>query len=101
MRHIFRGIPLANAKSGFTIEQLKAVLAELGSPHINIPVISVAGTNGKGSVSGLIKNMLVGSGKKIGVFTSPHVFKFTERIKINDKPIDIGRFKSILKKMGH
>lgn len=86
-------------KYRFQIEQLKEVLNELGSPHLKIPVISVAGTNGKGSVSGLIQGILTGLGKKTGLYTSPHIFKFTERIIIDNKPIPLFRLKAILREI--
>ncbi len=86
-------------KYRFQIEQLKKVLGLLGSPHLKIPVISVAGTNGKGSVSRILQNILTGCGKKTGLYSSPHIFKFTERITIDNKPIPLFRFKSILREV--
>ncbi len=83
----------------FQIKQLKDVLAGLGSPHLKIPVISVAGTNGKGSVSTLIQNILTASGKKTGLYTSPHIFDFTERISIDGNSISKEIFKDISEKI--
>jgi dihydrofolate synthase/folylpolyglutamate synthase len=71
----------------------------MGSPHLQIPVISVAGTNGKGSVSNIIQNILTASGKKVGIYTSPHIFDFRERIRIGSENIPLERFKSILKEL--
>jgi len=55
----------------------------LNHPHKNYPTIHVAGTNGKGSVSHLIASVLQESGYKTGLYTSPHLLDFRERIKIN------------------
>ncbi len=56
-------------------------------PHRNYPTIHVAGTNGKGSVSHMLASVLQASGFKTGLYTSPHLLDFRERIKINGQPI--------------
>lgn len=69
------------------LERVQAVLEILGNPQKNLKFIHVAGTNGKGSVCAMLSSILSASGLKIGLFTSPHVFEYTERIKINDVEI--------------
>ena len=59
-----------------------------GHPHKSFRSIHVAGTNGKGSVSHLIAAELQMSGYKVGLYTSPHLIDFRERIRVNGKPID-------------
>ena len=59
----------------------------LGNPHLNFKSIHVAGTNGKGSCSHMISSILQESGYKVGLYTSPHLKDFRERIKINGKMI--------------
>ena len=59
-----------------------------GSPHRLFPTIHVAGTNGKGSVSHLLASILQEAGHKVGLYTSPHLLDFRERIKVNGKLID-------------
>jgi dihydrofolate synthase/folylpolyglutamate synthase len=59
----------------------------LGRPHDSFRSIHVAGTNGKGSTSTMIASILEACGFKVGIFTSPHLVSFTERIKINREPI--------------
>ena len=54
----------------------------LGHPHKNYKVIHVAGTNGKGSVSNMMTSVLAASGYKVGLYTSPHILDFRERIRI-------------------
>jgi dihydrofolate synthase/folylpolyglutamate synthase len=58
-----------------------------GHPHRNYPTIHVAGTNGKGSVSHMIASVLQASGLKTGLYTSPHLLDFRERIRINGQSI--------------
>lgn len=58
-------------------------LNHLGNPHLNLKCIHIAGTNGKGSCSHLLSSVLQEKGYKVGLYTSPHLKDFTERIKIN------------------
>jgi len=58
-----------------------------GHPHRSYPTIHVAGTNGKGSVSHMISSVLQATGKKTGLYTSPHLLDFRERIRINGQCI--------------
>ncbi len=63
-------------------------LSELfGNPHLDLKFIHIAGTNGKGSTSSMIASILQESGEKVGLFTSPHIEDFRERIRINGKMI--------------
>ncbi|RTK94342.1 MAG: bifunctional folylpolyglutamate synthase/dihydrofolate synthase [Neisseriaceae bacterium] len=52
------------------------------------PIILIGGTNGKGSTCAYLTTMLTNAGYKVGTYTSPHVFEYNERIKLNNKPID-------------
>jgi dihydrofolate synthase/folylpolyglutamate synthase len=61
--------------------------AALGKPHLSFTSIHVAGTNGKGSVSHMLASVLQQSGLKTGLYTSPHLLDFRERIRINGAPI--------------
>jgi dihydrofolate synthase / folylpolyglutamate synthase len=71
----------------FTLDRIKKVLAKMGNPQDKLRVIHVAGTNGKGSTSNFIKNILNKSGFYVGLYTSPHVNEINERIMINNKNI--------------
>lgn len=59
----------------------------LRNPLQNIPIIHIAGTNGKGSVALKLSNCLTISGIKTGLFTSPHISSFRERIQVNNQPL--------------
>lgn len=65
----------------------RIVLGALGNPQDGLPVIHVAGTNGKGSVSAFLCNILMEAGLKTGMFTSPHLVEFGERIRVNGEMI--------------
>ncbi|WP_418502192.1 bifunctional folylpolyglutamate synthase/dihydrofolate synthase [Flagellimonas sp.] len=60
----------------------------LGNPHTKFKTIHVAGTNGKGSSSHMLASILQEAGYKVGLYTSPHLKDFRERIKINGRPVD-------------
>lgn len=61
--------------------------AAIGNPHHKFPSIHVAGTNGKGSTSHMLASVYAEAGFKVGLYTSPHLKSFTERIRINGQPI--------------
>lgn len=58
----------------------------MGHPHRNYKIIHVAGTNGKGSVSNMLASVLVAGGLKVGLYTSPHILDFRERVRIISEP---------------
>jgi len=64
-------------------EVSKQMLEQLGNPQSGIPFVHVAGTNGKGSTTAFLCKILEQTGKKVGMFTSPHLITFEERIRIN------------------
>lgn len=74
------------------LDRVKQVLEVLDNPQDNLKCIHVAGTNGKGSVCAVLSSILKEAGYKTGLFTSPHIFEYTERIKINDKEISKEKF---------
>lgn len=71
----------------FGLDNTIRLLALFGDPHQEFRAIHVAGTNGKGSTSAMIASMLKSHGYRVGLFTSPHLVSFTERIRINMKEI--------------
>jgi dihydrofolate synthase/folylpolyglutamate synthase len=64
------------------------LLRLLGNPHERLPVVHVAGSKGKGSVSAMLATILQRAGHRTGLFTSPHLVRFEERIQVNGRPID-------------
>lgn len=68
-------------------DNILALLGELGNPHTRVRTIHIAGTNGKGSTSHLIAAALQAAGYRTGLYTSPHLVDFRERIRINGRMI--------------
>ncbi|MFO7667464.1 MAG: folylpolyglutamate synthase/dihydrofolate synthase family protein [Desulfobacterales bacterium] len=69
------------------LSTIKNILSALGNPQNNYSCIHVAGTNGKGSVASALASILHTAGYKVGLFTSPHLVTFNERIQINNRLI--------------
>ena len=82
-----------------TIEDTRAYLDFLGNPDENMKIIHVAGTNGKGSVCSYISSILMKAGYSVGMFTSPHLVKITERFQVDGKPISDGVFVEVFIEM--
>ncbi|MGN0192813.1 MAG: bifunctional folylpolyglutamate synthase/dihydrofolate synthase [Candidatus Gastranaerophilaceae bacterium] len=69
------------------LENVERVLELLGNPQERLKIVHVAGTNGKGSVCATAANIFTCAGLKTALYTSPHLFKYTERMKIDGVPI--------------
>ncbi len=80
--------------TSFKLDRMIRIASALGDPQNAVRAIHVAGTKGKGSTSAIIQSILRAAGKRVGLYTSPHLVSFRERIRINDALIseeDIGR----------
>ena len=75
------------AKAEFNLDRMFALMEELENPQNTYPIIHVAGTKGKGSVSALCASALQAGGYKVGLYTSPHLLDYCERIQVNGEPI--------------
>ena len=71
----------------FGLANTRALLKALGNPHEVIPSVHIGGTNGKGSVSTLVAAALQEAGWRVGLYTSPHLVSFRERIRVDGVPI--------------
>ena len=69
------------------LERTEKILELLGNPHKKIKAIHVAGTNGKGSITVMINSILIEAGFKVGMYTSPYLEEFEERIQVNGKNV--------------
>src|SRR6266571_2522137 len=65
------------------LAKIKTLLNSLGNPQDKMAVVHVAGTNGKGSTAAFLSAILTAGGYQAGLYTSPHLINFTERLKIN------------------
>jgi len=82
------------------LENIKKLTELLGNPQDKYKIIHIAGTNGKGSTSNMIHDVLMASEYKVGLFISPYLQEFTERIQINKEHIDrtsLGRITALVK----
>jgi dihydrofolate synthase/folylpolyglutamate synthase len=75
------------AKANFNLDRMRALTAALGSPEQRYAVIHIAGTKGKGSTSALAASALQAAGYRTGLYTSPHLQDYVERIQVDGKPI--------------
>ena len=84
---MFERLPVYQNSGSFKykvdLDNIKNLSNHLGNPHHNFKTIHIAGTNGKGSTSHILSSILQESGYKVGLYTSPHLKDFRERVKIN------------------
>ena len=71
----------------FGLENIKILSADLGNPHHTVPCVHIAGTNGKGSTAAMLESILRVAGLRTGLYTSPHLERINERIRINGEEI--------------
>ena len=69
------------------LARMRQALSLLGEPHLAFPVLHVAGSNGKGSTCAFAEAALRAAGLRTGLYTSPHLFHFCERIRVAGEPI--------------
>ncbi|MDJ0635799.1 MAG: folylpolyglutamate synthase/dihydrofolate synthase family protein [Xenococcaceae cyanobacterium MO_188.B29] len=70
------------------LKRIEKLLTDLDNPHHQVPIIHVGGTNGKGSVCAYLSSVLTEAGYRVGRYTSPHLVDWTERICLNEQPIE-------------
>ena len=67
----------------FGVDRMRILAGLIGNPQSAVPCIHVAGTNGKGSVSAMLESILRASGRRTGLYTSPHLVRLGERVQVN------------------
>ena len=88
--------PLSNLGIRPGLDRARKVARALGNPQDRFPAVLVAGTNGKGSVCALLEAALRSAGYKTGLYTSPHLVHYTERIRLCGRDIDPGLMRRLL-----
>jgi len=87
------GHELAQTPSNkFDLDHMRVLLEALGHPEKSFPSVLIAGTNGKGSTAATLASILKASGLKTGLYTSPHLIRINERIRINGAEISDDEF---------
>ena len=77
------------------LDNIRALLAAFDNPHLAYPCIHVAGTNGKGSVCAMLAEALGRNGLRVGIYTSPHLVRVEERIRVGGKIIPAAAFRRL------
>ena len=85
--------------SSFHLERMGLLMERLGNPHLSVPAIHVAGTKGKGSTAAMVTSMLTAQGYTVGLYTSPHLHRTVERIRVGLEPIDPDDFAALVDDM--
>ena len=78
------------------LARMEAMAEILGQPQQRVPAVHIAGTNGKGSCTAMLGAILTAAGYRVGMYTSPHLQTYTERIRINDQLIADAHYRRIM-----
>lgn len=82
-----------------TLKAMEYFMEELGHPENKLKIIHIAGTNGKGSTTEMLANILTKNGYKVGKYISPHLIKYNERISVNGQDITDKEMEDIIEKL--
>ena len=82
------------------LERIEALLDALGRPERSFTIAQVGGTNGKGSISAMLAAILQASGRRVGLYTSPHLRHYRERIRVDGRPISESDFVDSVEALG-
>ncbi len=85
-------LSMPRQKQIYDLSRISLFLTYCGNPELDIKCLHIAGTKGKGSAAALCDSILMSAGFKTGFFSSPHIHRFNERIRINGKPIAPDKF---------
>src|SRR5512143_873817 len=83
----YERVPRPRDAAHYDLRRVDELLARVGDPHRKVKSIHIAGSKGKGSVAAMIAAVLTRSGYRTGLFTSPHLITFNERIRIDGQMI--------------
>ncbi len=81
------------------LDTTKTLLSSIGNPHQHFKTIHIAGTNGKGSTAAILSAILCATGHQTGLYTSPHLVDFSERIQTNGHPIPHNRIEALISRV--
>ena len=87
------------AKADFNLERMRVLMGLLGNPEQKYPSLHVAGTKGKGSTCALMASALTAAGHKTGLYTSPHLQDYVERIQIDGQPVSHGQLVELVEQV--
>jgi dihydrofolate synthase/folylpolyglutamate synthase len=90
---------IAYTSANYDLRRMEKLLQPLGNPHLGAKTVHIAGTKGKGSTAAMISQVLITSGHKTGLFTSPHLHTLRERVRINGTMISEADFAALVTKL--
>lgn len=96
-----RGSGPRRSKGDFALDRIRSILRRLGDPQHGRTTIHIAGSKGKGSTAAIIESVLRAAGFKTGLFTSPHLHDFTERIRMLGAPLPEAEFARLCEQIRH
>src|ERR1051326_6575405 len=91
--------PTQAAAAKFNLENISLLAKNLGSPERKDPSVHIAGTNGKGSTAAFLESILRNGGYRTGLYTSPHLERINERIRVNGEEISDSAFTSVFSRI--
>jgi len=91
--------PVPHAAANYDLRRVDELLACLSNPHLKARSVHIAGTNGKGSIAAMVASVLIVSGYTTGLYTSPHLHTWRERIRVNGKLISEEEFVALVERL--
>jgi dihydrofolate synthase/folylpolyglutamate synthase len=83
----------------YDLRRMEALESRLGNPHAAVPAVHIAGTKGKGSTAAMCASVLSRQGYRTGLYTSPHLHTFRERIRMDGEPVSEGEFAGLVEEV--
>ncbi len=90
---------LAHNAANYDLRRVEELLSRLGNPHLGARSVHIAGTNGKGSIAAMVASSLTASGYTAGLYTSPHLHTWRERIRVNGELISEGELVALVERL--
>ena len=91
--------PMPHDPAFYDLRRVEELLAKLGNPHLGAKSVHIAGTNGKGSTAAMVASALSASGYITGLYTSPHLHTWRERIRVNGELIYEGELAALVERL--
>ncbi len=95
----YEKMPVPHDSANYDLRRMDELLARLGNPHLGARSVHIAGTKGKGSVAAMVASALSDSGYKTGLYTSPHLHTWRERMRVNGELITEAEFVALVAKI--
>lgn len=96
-----RGSGPRRSKGDFALDRIRSILRRLGEPQHGRTTVHIAGSKGKGSTAAMLESILRAAGFRTGLFTSPHLHEFSERIRILGAPLPAEEFARLCEQLRH